>query len=512
MSFTMDRDYYFDVVIIGSGFGGGPIAYSLSQKGYKVLVIEQGGYLHDNSRHSLEHIQSQDKWYSQKKIVRAPYSYHCVGGMSKLFSGNLTRMREKDFHEVRHEFGISPAWPIDYCDLENYYFKAEQLFKVQGMQEGDVCQPYRLTDFPYRSVPPSKNMTQLITEIKNKGFSTFQQAVCFNSDGKTVNCDGCLGRCCPSRCKNDVEYSCIEPMITNFQGNIWINAKAIQMVTNSNGSLIEYVKVNKLNESCRVFAKQFVVSCGAIHSSILLLASKNAMHPNGLGNSSGLIGRNYMQHIITHLVAISKKKLDLGGFLKTFSINDYYAGTNDYPYPMGNIQAFGKITADTFKSSATASRFPWLHLVPSSLLTYLLEHAFVISITSEDLPDKNNRISLTADGSGGILFSRDILHTQAHEKLVSISKNLLLDIGFNFVIPYRIGVGRSAHYCGTTVFGKNPADSVLNVFCQSHDVANLFVIDAGFFPSSSAINPALTIAAQSLRVAEFLSQSTSNIF
>ncbi len=241
-------------------------------------------------------------------------------------------------------------------------------------------------------------------------------------------------------------------------------------------------------------ADVIVVSCGAVNSAALLLRSANDQHPRGLGNSSGLLGRNYMVHNNTAMMAVNPLKRNPTVFQKTMAVNDFYFGTDDFPYPMGNVQLLGKLQAGMLAASQP--------LVPKPVLREMANRSVDWWIMSEDLPDPDNRIEVTSGGDIRVFWKPNNL--KAHQKLIDASVNMMKRAGYPFVFIERMGIATNSHQCGTAKFGTDPATSVLDPYCKMHDLDNLYVVDSSFFPSSTAVNPALTIAAQTLRVAEHL--------
>lgn len=244
-----------------------------------------------------------------------------------------------------------------------------------------------------------------------------------------------------------------------------------------------------------------VVSCGAVNSAALLLRSANDKHPGGLGNSSGVVGRHYMAHLNSALIAISREP-NPTRFQKTLGVNDYYWGAEDFDYPLGHIQMLGKTDGPTLR--AGARRF-----VPGFALDYAARHALDFWLTSEDLHHPDNRVTL--DRSGNTRLHYTDRNTEGHKRLVAKLKSLLGHLGCHeHLIPNqiardeRIPIAGVAHQCGTVRFGHDPADSALDVNCKAHDLDNLYVVDTSFFGSRSAVNLALTAMANALWVGDHM--------
>jgi choline dehydrogenase-like flavoprotein len=277
---------------------------------------------------------------------------------------------------------------------------------------------------------------------------------------------------------------------------LWTNSTALRLLTNRPGDRVEAVEVVRNGETVRVEAGLFVVSCGAVNSAALFLQSANAAHPQGLANSSGLVGRRYMAHLATMMQGFHPLRMNETVFQKTVAINDYYLSGPGGDYPLGQIQSQGRTHAVMAQTVV-----PWI-----PLWAY---HAWVARgvdwlVMSEDLPDPNNRVTLEPDGRIRLHYTPNNL--RAHGELVEEMARLLRRLGFWAVVRHSHGARNTTHQCGTMVFGHDPGSSVLDPYCRTHDVQNLFVVDASFFPSSAAVNPALTIAAQALRVADHIAE------
>ena len=239
-------------------------------------------------------------------------------------------------------------------------------------------------------------------------------------------------------------------------------------------------------------AKTYVVACGAVNSAMLLLRSANAAHPDGLANGSGQVGRNYMVHNNTALMAVDPMRVNPTVFQKTMAVNDYYFSGPDFPYPMGNMQMLGKLQAGMLTAAKPG--------VPRPMLQAMANRSVDWWIMSEDLPDAEQPRRVGADGRVRVHWTPN--NMVAHGKLIDAAKAMMKAAGYPFVFIERMGIETNSHQCGTVRFGLDPATSVLDPYCRSHEVENLYIMDSSFFPSSAAMNPALTIAAQALRVAE----------
>jgi len=294
--------------------------------------------------------------------------------------------------------------------------------------------------------------------------------------------------------KSEADVCCVRPAIARENVELWTNAYARTLLTTPRGDKVTAVDVDVNGETVRVEASMVVVSCGAVNSAALLLRSANDAHPNGLANSSGLVGRRYMAHLATMMQGFHPFRKNATVFQKTVAINDFYFRGPGTRYPLGHIQSQGRthgVMAQTVVPQVPLSWYDWWVARGVDWLAM-----------SEDLPDPGNRVTLDSRGRIQLVYRPNNL--KAHRRLVKEARRVLYRLGFWVVMTHSHGAKNTTHQCGTLVFGDNPRESVLDQYCRAHDVENLFVVDASFFPSSAAVNPALTIAAQALRVADHI--------
>jgi len=501
---------HYDVIIIGTGAGGGTLAHRLAPSGKRILLIERGGYLPrepenwDSKAVFLdERYLSGERWYDKDGQPFRPHQQYFVGGNTKFYGAILFRLRERDFDEVQHYGGISPAWPISYADLESYYAEAERLYLVHGQAGEDPTDPPRSGPFPHPAVSHEPRIQQLHDDFEKTGHHPFHLPVGVDLDevnpeaGRCVRCDRFDGFPCLTDGKADAHVLCVRPALRHENVTLLTRAKVERLETDPTGHSVTQVVTEKGNYSADVV----VVSCGAANSAALLLKSASDQHPHGLANSSDQVGRNYMAHINSGVIAISQTP-NTTKFQKTLGINDYYWGAEDSELPLGHIQMLGKSDRNILRGGA-----PWF--APNLALDYMAKHAIDFWITTEDLPDPDNRV--TVDRQGNIHLAKTYRNDEGHKRLLRKLKDLMGPLGCHdaaipswSVLDQRIPLAGVAHQCGTVRFGTDPADSVLDVNCRAHDVDNLYVVDTSFFPSSSAVNPALTAMANALRVGDHL--------
>jgi choline dehydrogenase-like flavoprotein len=509
----MASDHY-DVIIIGTGAGGGTLAHRLAPSSKRILLLERGGYLKREPQNwdstevfGKERYVTTEEWVAGNGIRFRPHAQYYVGGNTKFYGAILFRMRERDFGEVEHYGGISPAWPITYADLEPYYAEAERLYLVHGEAGEDPTEPPRSGEFPYPPVSHEPRIQQLADDFQRTGHHPFHLPVGVDLDesdpeaGRCVRCDRFDGFPCLTDGKADAHVLCVRPALKHENVTLRTHSKVMRLGTDPSGRSVSQVVVDRRGAEETYSGDIVVVSCGAAESPALLLRSANDQHPNGLANSSDQVGRNYMAHINSGVIAISQTPNETK-FQKTLGVNDYYWGAPDSELPLGHIQMLGKSDKNILRAGA-----PWF--APGFALDYMAKHAIDFWLTTEDLPYPDNRI--TVDRQGTIHLSKTFHNEEPHRRLLGKLKSLLGDLGCHersiprfSVLDQRIPLAGIAHQCGTVRFGDDPATSVLDVNCNAHEVDNLYVVDTSFFPSSSAVNPALTAMANALRVGDHL--------
>lgn len=495
---------HYDFIIIGTGMGGGALAYALRDSGARILLLERGDFLPQEPQNwQVDAIFKENRYKPSEHWIDAadgsgfkPGVHYYVGGNTKVYGAALPRFRLQDFQALEHEGGTSPAWPIDYADLEPYYNIAEELFFVHGRAGDDPCEPPRSRPYPFPEVPHEPYIAELIAKLRAQGLQPYclPMAIDLREDGRCIRCKTCDGFPCQVHAKGDAEICLVRPALESGNIELWTNTRARRILTDSSGKRATAVEMERNGESLAISGDRIIVSCGAVNSAILLLRSANSRHPAGFANSSGQLGCNYMMHNNTALTAVAPFKTNPTVFQKTTAINDYYFGDEDFAWPMGNIQALGKLQAGMLSAAKPC--------LPKPALTALAKRSVDWWVMSEDLPDPENRVFLGADGQVKIRWQPN--NRVAHQELIRRASRMMRQAGYTFVFSETLGIETNSHQCGTARFGVDPATSVLDPFCRTHDINNLYVMDSSFFPSSTAMNPALTICAQALRVADHL--------
>jgi choline dehydrogenase-like flavoprotein len=494
---------HFDIIIVGSGAGGGTMARALADTGARILVLERGTSVPSEDENwnpaavwkDLRY-RARERWLDDRGEEFLPYTHYGVGGNTKFWGSVLYRLRPEDFKAVEHADGVSPEWPIDYATLEPYYEHAERMYHVHGQHGVDPTEAPR-GPFPYPPIPHADGMAAIVESLERLGLHPSPLPLGLmrpGEEGGCILCNTCNSFPCKLGAKSDAEMCGLRPALETPTVTLWTNAFARRLVTSASGHRVTGVEVVRPGETVTVSADRIIVSCGAVNSAALLLRSATDAHPDGLANSSGLVGRRYMAHLATMMQGFHPFRKNETVFQKTVAINDYYHRGPGVSYPLGQIQSQGRthgVMAQTV--------VPW---IPLWAYEAWVARGVDWLVMSEDLPDPDNRV--TVDATGRIRLSYRPNNTGAHAALVAETRRILRKLGFWVVVAHSHKDRNTTHQCGTLVFGRDPATSVLDPFCRTHDVENLFVVDASFFPSSAAVNPALTIIAQALRVAEHL--------
>ena len=508
----------YDVIIIGSGAGGGTLTRSLAPSGKKILVLERGDWLkREKQNWDAEEVFVKNRyvpketWYDKNGKPFQPGLHYFVGGATKAYGAALYRLRKEDFGALTHYDGISPAWPIDYQDMEPYYTKAEQMYQVHGARGEDPTEPPSSAPYPFPAVSHEPRIQQLHDDLARAGHHPFHApcGIMLNEGNMPfstcIRCKDCDGFPCLVHAKSDAEVLAVRPALQYPNVTFLTQAKVVKLNTNSSGKEVTDVVVARNGQKENYKGSIVVISAGAANSAKLLLLSGNDKHPNGLANGSDQVGRNYMYHNSAAVLAISREP-NPTIFQKTLGLNDFYFGMDGFKYPMGNIQMVGKSQGPMYKGEKPIEA----GLAPLFTLDEIAIHAVDFWLSTEDLPLPENRVTVQTDGSIRLSYTPN--NQVAKQKLYDKLKSMLNHLGMhpNHLVPRNlymkneIDVGGVAHQAGTVRFGKDPATSVLDVNCKAHELDNLYVVDTSFYPSIGAVNPALTAMANALRVGDHL--------
>lgn len=513
----------YDIIIIGTGAGGGTLAHALAPSGKRILLLERGNFLpRETQNWEPEPVFvdgryiSPDTWYDADGKPFQPQVHYFVGGATKLYGAALYRLRPQDFGELHHVDGVSPAWPLTYDDFEPWYTEAEWLYQVHGVHGHDPTEGHWSKQYPHPPVSHEPRMQQLADDLEGGGYRPFHAPCGILLDeadrprSACIRCTWCDGYPCLVHAKSDAEVIAVRPVLDLPNVTLLVDTEATKLETDASGRAVTGVLAEREGRREEYEADIVVVSAGAANSARLLLRSANEPHPNGLANGSDQVGRNYMFHNSKAVVALSREPNDTV-YQKTVALNDFYLGTHDYEWPIGNIQMVGKSNAAAMKGEEPELA----RLVPHWSLEEVARHAVDFWLTTEDLPKPENRV--TVDDTGHVHLAYTATNDDEATRLYDELKKLLNHVGMaqhhvldkNYYMKMSIDIAGVAHQAGTCRFGTDPATSVLDPNCKAHEIDNLYVVDTSFFPSIGAVNPALTAVANALRVGAHLRERLS---
>lgn len=528
----MAESEHYDVVIIGTGAGGGTLGWKLATSGKRILLLERGPYLRrekENWDTSAVFVRAKyhttDEWLDGEGNEFSPEQNYYVGGNTKFYGAALFRLRPEDFGVIQHHGGLSPAWPLSYQDFEPFYAEAEQLYHVHGAAGEDPTDGPRSGDFPYPAVRHEPRIQELHDDLVRLGLhpSHLPLGVMLDQDengeamhgSACIRCDRVDGFPCLVDGKADAQVVCVDPALEHPNVTLRTDARVTRLETDASGGQVTAVVAELADGSpARFSGDVVVVSCGALNSALLLLGSWNDTHPRGLANGSDQVGRNYMRHNNVAVMALSRT-LNPTRLQKTLALNDWYLKGEDWDYPWGGIQMLGKSDGEQLRAMAPHFVAWGAKLTPGGLLQDVARHGVDFWMSSEDLPRADSRITLDKDGTVRLTLAPDN-NVEGLTRMRKKFDSMLADLGFHKKSHQRgvylhegMNVAATAHQAGTARFGTDPSTSVLDVNCKAHELDNLYVVDSSFFVSIGAVNPTLTIIANALRVGEHLVERLS---
>jgi len=513
---------HYDIIIIGTGSGGSTMAYKLAPSGKKILILERGGFIPKEKEnwdaHEVVNVgryRPQEEWLDGEDKPFKPFIHYNVGGNSKMYGAALFRFRESDFEEVKHYGGTSPEWPIKYNEYESYYTIAEKLYSVHGKRGIDPSEPWATSDYPLPPLTYEPLIKELNENLEQIGLRPFPLPMGirlpqdYTETEAPVMLENFDGFPDPTDSKADGQVMALRPALKNKNVTLLTQAYVEKLDTDVTGRRITKVYADVKGEKIIFNADTVIVACGAVNSAALFLRSANEKHPQGLANSSGQVGRNLMLHHNGCLVAFTKEMINGCVFQKSLGLADFYHRADDSEFPLGEIQLMGRNDLDTILWLAEKN-------YPGKTYPELKKMTLDFWLTSEDLPSPDNRVTLTNEGQIKVYYHRT--NYTAYEKLKNKLKDVLAKVGETddrfkdiYWAGYDLDISGMSHQNGTLRFGTDPSNSVLDVNCKAHDIQNLYVVDASFFPSCGAFNPALTIAANALRVGDHILNDVLNI-
>lgn len=493
-----------DIVIIGSGIGGATIAAGLAPSGATITILEAGKHLQAQPEHEdqraifqRQYFKPQEHWYEENGQSFRPGNYYNVGGNSKFFGAVMARYRREDFDEMEHLGGLSPAWPISYDDLEPWYTQAEYLYQVRGAHTQDPTEPAHSRPYRHVAIPDEPCIAEVRQRFAASGLRPYSLPLGVDIDTwRSKRSTPWDGHPHANEGKMDAETAALAMALAFENVTLITNARVTLLRADRGEGRINEVEYVHGERAVKLKPKLVILSAGAVQSAALLLRSADAQHQTGLANSSGLVGRNFMNHNASAVIGFSPAYRNTSIFQKSFGLNDFYLGDGHDGPPLGNIQLLGRVSGSILKAS--------LPYVPKTLLDAFSQHCIDFYAMSEDLPCLENRVSVDGDR---ITLTWKRNNWETHQRLVSRFKAVLKDAGFPVVLTRPFDKRTPSHQCGTAKMGIDPSNAVLDTYCRSYDHHNLFIVDASFMPTSAAVNPSLTIAAQALRVADHINRT-----
>ena len=508
---------YWDVIVIGTGMGGGMLGHSVASQGKKVLFLEKGlaalslsGEIIGSADNAGVKLHNGEWPHRVRTVIDgvatdAFLAAGCgVGGSTQLYAASLERFARRDFETVADMVHPTGGWPVRFDDFAPYYARAEKHLRVRGTRDpiGDVVAPDLLAPAPASDVD-----NVLLRDFEAAGLRPYRLPVGIAyRDG----CRECLGRACPAECKSDTKWLCVNPAVGSMGAELRAECEVIKIEANT--EKVTGVIYQHGDQLFRVRGRTVALAAGAYNSSVLLLRSATGAHPDGLANSSGLVGRNLMFHSSDWLAVWPSAKASAEGPRKTISSRYFYdlGGLR-----MGTLQSTGLyagygnilIYLYTMFDRSIFRRLKFarpLLRIPAKIAAYIYGSASIFALLVEDLPSAANRIRLKSDKSGEyeIIYN---LPDELRARIATARKAISAKLGGQKLIwLYSNANMNFGHPCGTCRFGDNASDSVLDPSCRAHDLENLYVVDASFMPTSAGSNPSLTIAANALRVADIL--------
>jgi choline dehydrogenase-like flavoprotein len=487
-----------DVLIIGSGMGGATLAAALAPGGRKVLILERGERLNDSPEardpaaiFQRGHFKPDESWRDISGAPLHPGNYAYVGGNTKFYGAVLLRYRAEDFRPLRHLEGTTPGWPISYDDLEPWYSKAEALYRVRGDAAGDPTEPRHSAPYPFPPVPDEPDIATLRRAFAAQGLHVSALPL-------GVDIEAWLKRAptgwdafpCTTGAKSDAESCALAEALKHSNVTLQTGTRVTRIL--SQGRKVTGVEVERAGVRETLSAPVVVLAAGAILSSALLLASASADHPAGLANTSDQVGRNFMNHNLTGMVAYNPFRRNRTVYEKTIQINDFYLTGGPNGEPLGNIQMLGRITGPILAGESG---------LPLWLSRHIADRSIHIMAMSEDLPDPNSRILWR---NGEVVLDGRKTNARAHDLLVQRLKRVMRRAGWPITLSRGFPKSKPSHQCGTNRMGADPGASVVDPDLKAHDLDNLYIVDASVLPSSAAVNPSLTIAALALRAGDHI--------
>jgi choline dehydrogenase-like flavoprotein len=419
--------------------------------------------------------------------------------------------RPKSNYPEIGESTLPESWPISYEELEPYYQAAEQLFRVHGTSDPLRADSAKSQYLPASPLHPANR--ELHEFLQSQGLHPYQLPLAYD---QVEGCQGCQGFLCDKNCKNDTGKICLEPAIGQYGARL-LEECAVLRLEHSGDTVTGVVCLWQDQE--RTFrANVIVLAAGALQTPAILLRSRSPQWPQGLANSSGMVGKNLMRHYIDLFAIAPKSPAKLAGNLKEIAFNDYYQCSGE---KFGTVQSFGtlppaEMIVEQIEQDLRDGAFPlaakaFKPFKPlfKPVLGKTFSNRIIFASLLEDLPYLDNQVTLPEeDPDSGKIILKYRIHPGEKARIERFREKIAKAFKpYNFILLKQAeNNDRIAHVCGTCRFGEDERNSVLDASNRAHDLSNLYIVDGSFFPSSAGTNPALTIIANALRVADIIVQ------
>jgi choline dehydrogenase-like flavoprotein len=493
-----------DILIIGSGMGGATCAAGLAPTGVRILILERGARLRDSAdaRDARAIFQRgafrpQETWLDGAGQPFNPGNYYYVGGNTKFYGAVLFRYREHDFAPIAYRDGATPGWPFSYDELEPWYSLAERLYNVRGVLGFDPTEPKHSAPYPFRPVPDEPAIAAVRERLKRVGLRPFPLPLGVDVEKWLARAKTPWDAFPDTHAgKMDAESCGLGKALGFANVELRENARVERLLPGPDGKRVIGAEASIAGERTVISARVVILAAGAVNSAALLLGSCEG----GIANRSDAVGRHFMNHNCSAVLAIDPRTVNDSVYQKTLGVNDFYRDDGRSGSPLGNIQLLGRVTGSILKSNIPTA--------PEWMLNVMSRRSVDWYAMSEDLPNPESRV--TVDG-GRIRLDWRRSNWNAHEGLIKAFKQRLRAAGYPIVLAKPFDRRTPSHQCGTVRIGSDPSSSPLDPYCRAWDHPNLFVVDASLLPTSAAVNPALTIAAQALRVADHIAKTDLRI-